>query len=166
MPDPSLTDMGKEQCQQLARDFPYHKSIGALVASPLRRTIYTALYGFHPLIEEGMRIIALPELCETADVPCDTGSDIELLREEMKNKPVDLSMVKAGWNVKTGKWAPTSDALEKRARESRQWLRARSESEIVVVSHGAILHFLTEDWSDFVEANGRHRARKTEGEQN
>ena len=163
MPDPSLTPKGEEQCRTLAKTFPYHKSIGAIVASPLRRTIYTALYAFKPLIEKGMPVIALPEICETADVPCDTGTDIEVLREEMKDKPVDLSRVKEGWNAKTGKWAPTVDALEKRAREARQWLRARPEDEIVVVTHGGLLHYLTQDWSDFVEANGTYKSTEIGG---
>ena len=163
MPDPSLTPKGKEQCEALAQNFPFLKSVGALVASPLRRTIYTTLYGFKPLIEKGMPVIALPEICETADVPCDTGSDVEVLKEEMKDKPVDLSMVKKGWNVKTGKWAPTVDALEKRAREARQWLKARSEDEIVVVTHGGFLHYFTQDWSGFIEDNGTHRRKKIDG---
>ncbi|CAD6578034.1 MAG: hypothetical protein ASARMPRED_008501 [Alectoria sarmentosa] len=154
MPDPTLTSLGKKQCENLAKDFPHHESIGAIVASPLRRTIYTALYGFKSLIERGMNITALPEVCETADVPCDTGSDIAVLKEEMKGKPVDLSRVKEGWNVKTGKWAPTADAIEKRAREARQWLKARPEDEIVVVTHGGFLHYFTEDWSDFNEVMG------------
>ena len=162
MPDPSLTPKGKEQCHNLARNFPYLDSIGAIVASPLRRTIYTALYGFKPLIEKGMPVIALPEICETADVPCDTGTDIGVLKEEMKDKPVDLSRVKEGWNAKTGKWAPTADAIDKRAREARQWLKSRSEDEIVVVTHGGLLHYFTEDWSDFIEANGTHRRTKTD----
>lgn len=157
MPDPSLTPFGQEQCNKLAKDFPYQKSVGAIVASPLRRTIYTALYAFKPLIEKGMSVIALPEVCETADVPCDTGSDISVLREEMKEKPVDLSRVREGWNVKTGKWAPTADAIEHRAREARLWLKARPEEEIVVVTHGGFLHYFTEDWSDFNKVMGKHR---------
>lgn len=163
MPDPSLTPEGEEQCHDLARDFPYHQSIGAIVASPLRRTIYTALYAFKPLIVRGMTVIALPEICETADVPCDTGSDIRVLKEEMGDRPVDLSRVKEGWNVKTGKWAPTADAIDKRAREARQWLKARPEDEIVVVTHGGFLHYFTADWTDFVEAKGAHRRIKIDG---
>ena len=113
MHDPSLTPFGLEQCHNLAQEFPYHESTRAIVASPLRRTIHTALHAFKPLIEKGMPVIALPEICETADVPCDTGSDIAVLKEELKDKPVDLSRVKEGWNVKTGKWAPSADAIEK-----------------------------------------------------
>lgn len=159
MHDPSLTPFGLEQCHNLAQDFPYHESTRAIVASPLRRTIHTALHAFKPLIEKGMPVIALPEVCETADVPCDTGSDVAVLKEELKDKPVDLSRVKEGWNVKTGKWAPTADAIEKRAREARQWLKARPEKEIVVVTHGGFLHYFTEDWADFNKAMGTHRRR-------
>ncbi|KAM0803586.1 histidine phosphatase superfamily [Usnea florida] len=154
MPDPLLTELGEEQCRKLARDFPYQHSIGAIVASPLRRTIYTALYSFKPQLDKGMQVIALPELCETADVPCDTGSDTGMLTEEMKGKPVDLSRLKEGWNVKTGKWAPTAESIIKRAREARQWLKARPEDEIVVVTHGGFLHYLTEDWSDYKKVWG------------
>ena len=110
-----------------------------------------------------MPVIALPEVCETADVPCDTGSDIAVLKEEMKDQPVDLSLVKEGWNVKTGKWAPTADAVEKRAREARQWLKARPEQEIVLVTHGGFLHYFTQDWSGFVEAMGAHRRMEIDG---
>ena len=155
--DPSLTPFGLEQCRSLAQDFPYHESTRAIVVSPLRRTIYTALNAFKPLIDKGMPVIALPELCETADVPCDTGSDVAVLKEELKDKPVDLSRVKEGWNVKTGKWSAEPAAIEKRAREARQWLKARPEKEIVVVTHGGFLHYFTEDWADFNEAMSTHR---------
>ena len=155
MPDPSLTAFGEEQCRNLAQIFPYHQSVELLVASPLRRTLYTTLLGFKPEIERGMTVIALPEIQETADVPCDTGSDIDVLRKEMEDKPVDLSRVMEGWNSKQGRWAPITGPLEKRAREARQWLKARPEKEIVVVTHGGLLHYLTEDWVDYNAVMGR-----------
>lgn len=102
-----------------------------------------------------MPIIALPEAQETADVPCDTGSDIEVLKEEMKGKLVDLSRVHEGWNSKTGRWAPHADAIEVRAREARQWLKSRPEKEIVLVTHGGFLHYLTEDWTDYNKIMGK-----------
>ena len=159
MPDPYLTPYGEEQCKQLAQNFPFHKSVGLLVASPLRRTIYTTLLGFTPEIGRGMTVIALPEAQETADVPCDTGTDIGVLKEEMKSKPVDLSRVPEGWNNKVGRWAPTAGAIEKRAREVRQWLKARPEKEIVLVTHGGFLHYFTEDWTDYKTALGMTRQR-------
>jgi broad specificity phosphatase PhoE len=135
--DPLLTNFGEDQCRNLSRKFPNMRSVDLVVASPLKRTIYTALLAFEPVIKEkGLKVIALPELQETSDLPCDTGSSPELLAKEFEDKPVDLSLVKPGWDSKRMKWAPTSTAIEKRAGDARRWLMARPEKEIVVVSHG------------------------------
>ena len=148
MHDPSLTPYGEEQCRHLAKHFPYHKSVNLLVASPLRRTIYTALLAFEPEVQKGMKVIALPEAQETSDLPCDTGSDPEKLQKEMQNKQVDLSLVIDGWNSNVGKFAPDAASIERRASETRQWLKTRPEKEIVLVTHGGFLHYFTGDWSE------------------
>lgn len=164
MHDPLLTPLGEEQCVTLRDTFPYHDQTSLLIASPLRRTIATALRSFPLSLANGHckpTIIALPELQETADVPCDTGTDVDKLRKEMNenNVPIDLSLVKEGWNIKTldTKWSPTAEALTKRAREARRFIRDKimelqkageKNPEIVVVTHGGILHYLTEDWED------------------
>lgn len=155
MLDPKLTPYGEEQCQQLSDHFPYHNSVELLVASPLRRTIHTALLSFKSEVERGVPAIALPELQEISTVPADTGSDAEMLKQEMKDEPIDLGLVHEGWNSKLGKWIPTGEAIEARAREARQWLKARPEKEIVVVTHGGLLHYLTEDWSDTERFDGK-----------
>lgn len=112
-------------------------SIDLVVASPLKRTLNTALLVFEPILKEkGLNVIALPELQETSDLPCDTGSSPEILAKEYEGKPVDLSLVKPGWNNKRMRWAPTAMAIDKRAGDARRWLMARPEKEIVVVSHG------------------------------
>lgn len=154
MKDPLLTPFGEKQCHDLAQSFPDHESIDLLVCSPLRRTIYTTLLGFSQDIDRCGKIIALPEAQETADVPCDTGSDVQALRQEMADKPVDLSRVTNGWNSKSGRWAPTAKALRKRAKEVRQWLRARPEKAIVLVTHGGFVHHFTEDWTGYKESLG------------
>jgi len=154
MHDPGLTPLGEEQCRQLASTFPYHKSIELLVASPLRRTIYTALLAFDREVKRGMHVIALPTVQETSALPSDTGSDVDVLRKELADKPVDLSLVQEGWNSKEDKWAAEAGALERRAKEARRWLMARPEKEIVLVTHGGILHYLSEDWSDSGRFNG------------
>ncbi|KGQ02053.1 hypothetical protein PAAG_11234 [Paracoccidioides lutzii Pb01] len=149
--DPLLTPHGESQCKDLSAEFPHHSQIDLIVASPLRRTLYTALLAFEDQIKSrGLTIIALPEIQETSDVPCDVGSDLELLEKEVAEKglPVDLKLVEEGWNSKTGKWAPTAEAIEDRAREARRWLKSRPEKEIVIVSHGGFLHYFTEDWQD------------------
>ena len=155
MPDPLLTPFGETQCAHLASAFPNHTTVDLLVCSPLRRTIYTTTLGFKPDIQRGVvPIIALPEVQETSDVPCDTGSAPAVLRKEFAGKPVDLSRVTEGWNSKTGRWASEPEAIEKRAREARLWLRSRPEREIVLVTHGGFLHWLTEDWQGFNKVAG------------
>lgn len=148
MLDPLLTPHGEEQCRQLSLSFPYKESISLIVVSPLRRTIHTALLSLHsPINDRKVPVIALPELQELGDLACDTGSDLDVLSKEMADTPVDLSLVEKGWEIKKGRWASTGEAIEKRAREARQWLRARPEKEIALVGHGGLLHYLTEDWS-------------------
>ena len=139
MHDPLLTQLGEAQCKRLQKNFAAMKNVDLVVASPLKRTIYTALIGFEPAIrEKGLKVIAMPELQETSDLPCDTGSTPEEIAKEFAGKPVDLDLVKQGWNNKKMKWAPTATAIEKRARDARTWLMARPEKEIVVVTHGEL----------------------------
>jgi len=158
--DPDLTPLGEQQCETLRSTFPYHDRITHLVASPLRRTIYTCLLGFKSSVrEKGLKVVALPELQETSGLPCDTGSDPMKLKDEFADGPwkgtVDLGLVKDGWNDKSlsGPWAPNAEKIEARAKVARRWLRelgskARGEDiEIVVVTHGGFLHYFTEDWT-------------------
>ncbi|EED21485.1 phosphoglycerate mutase, putative [Talaromyces stipitatus ATCC 10500] len=154
IPDPRLTEAGIKECQDLEARFPYQSSIDLIVSSPLRRTLQTALYSFQPAIKRGVRVVAVAELQETSDVACDTGSDVADLKREFAERrlvpmpsSLDLSQVPENWNKKTGKWAPSSDALISRARAARQWLMQRPEKEVVVVCHGGFLHYFTQDWS-------------------
>lgn len=161
--DPLLTDQGKQQCEELRKRFPYSADIELVVASPLRRTIYTALYAFRDVLAaKKLRIIALPELQETSSQPCDTGSSVEDLAREFAAAPVDLSLVKDGWNSKTGRWAPDADVIEKRALNARRWLMSRDEKNIVVVSHGGFLHYFTEDWTGAHKFYGAFSCRGAE----
>ncbi|KAF3484348.1 uncharacterized protein GIQ15_03672 [Arthroderma uncinatum] len=150
--DPLLTPHGENQCRTLHANFPYHSQIDLIVASPLRRTIYTALHSFEDIIrEKELKIIALPEIQETSDVPCDTGSDLADLKQEVEEKglPVDLSLVPEDWNDKTKeKWSANAKSVTARAREARGWLKARPEKHIAMVSHGGVLHYFSEDWQD------------------
>ncbi|EPS34072.1 hypothetical protein POX_a00947 [Penicillium oxalicum] len=154
--DPLLTNLGHEQCAQLEKTFPRHAQVDLVTASPLRRTLYTALESFAPVFEAhpDMKLIALPDAQETSDVPCDTGSDAEVLEKEFAGKPVDLGLLHDGWNVKEGRYAPRAKALKERARATRRWLKARPEKEIVLVTHGGYLHYFTEDWEDSSQYQG------------
>lgn len=161
MHDPLLTPLGEDQCRTLSKAFPYTDKIDLVVASPLKRTIYTALYSFpEPIEKKHLKVIALPELQETSDLPCDTGSEPAEVEREFRGKPVDLSTLQtsegATWNSKKGRWAPHAEAIQVRAREAREWLLKRPEKEIAVVTHGGFLHYFTEDWAGHDKFQGSH----------
>ena len=123
-----------------------------IVASPLKRTVYTALLSFP---NKKLPVILLPELQETSDAPCDTGSTkAEITREFHNSSRVDMHLVTDGWNVKTGKYSPSKTAIEERAKLARRWLKEQNAKDIAVVTHGGLLHFLTEDWADMERYQG------------
>ncbi|GAP88305.1 putative phosphoglycerate mutase [Rosellinia necatrix] len=150
--DPDLTELGKKQCEKLNEDFPYHDKVTHLVASPIRRTIFTCQFSFPREVAAGKKIVALQDCQEVSLYPCDVGSDRELLSNEFGDL-VDFSQVADDWNKKTpdSKYFPEPSKLEARARGTRLWLRdlvrgAGDDAQVVVVTHGGILHFITEDW--------------------
>lgn len=150
--DPDLTPLGETQCAELCKKFDAHDKITHLVASPLRRTLYTCLHSFAPVVESGKKVIALPDAQEVSNLPCDTGLEPSKLKEELGDR-VDLHLVQEGWNNKApgSRYYPAPPRLEARSRAVRLWLRdlakeAGEDSQIVLVTHGGILHFLTEDW--------------------
>ncbi|CAI7656073.1 uncharacterized protein N7487_003287 [Penicillium crustosum] len=154
LPDPELTPLGEEQARALGATFPALENIQLILSSPLRRTIQTALLAFPSHVGDGaLKVIAWPEVQEASDLNCDTGSDLLDIKAEFEKLPVDFTLVEPGWHIKQGKWAPAAGRLLERAQLAREWLSQRPEKEIVVVSHGCFLHFLTEDW---VNADNSH----------
>lgn len=156
--DPLLTPLGESQCHTLSTTLPSISTIDLIVASPIKRALYTALLTFraHLTANPTLRIIALPDLQETSNLPCDTGSDLAELQREFANMPIDFSHMTPGWNNKTtGPYAPVARHVMARARRSRRWIAAREEKEVAVVTHGGFLHYFTEDWSDHAKFTGR-----------
>jgi len=154
LPDPILTPLGQDQCRNLQTLFPKIPPVGLLVTSPLKRTIQTTAIAFQNLIGpgDGVPLVLLPELQETSALPCDTGSDVEVVRvflEELGlgGKVEGLERLDKDWNSKEGKWGSESEELKERAAWVRRWLAEREEGHVVCVSHGGFLHFLTEDWT-------------------
>ncbi|KAL5318898.1 hypothetical protein ACEPPN_013966 [Leptodophora sp. 'Broadleaf-Isolate-01'] len=158
--DPLLTPTGKAQCRTLSQTFPSPSKITHLISSPLRRTLYTTLLSFPTAIARGLKILALAELQETSSLPCDTGSSLSALTSEFSHgeyaDTVDFRYVSSDWNSKTGRWSPAAHCIERRARAARVFIRAVAEQslalypdrdvDIVVVTHGGYLHYLTDDW--------------------
>lgn len=168
MPDPSLTELGKQQCEELKKAFPYHDKLTHHIASPMRRTIYTELLSFQEPRDSTAhasqaKLLAIPELQEVSELPCDTGSEPEALAAEFSTGPwanaVDLSLVHKGWNLKgpTTPYYSTAAKLAERARNARRILRSIGlkhiaatgrDAHIVVVTHGGFLHYFTGDWEE------------------
>ncbi|KAJ4381675.1 hypothetical protein N0V86_003039 [Didymella sp. IMI 355093] len=135
-------------------------SVDCIVASPLLRTLYTALHVFEELLrfKSDLHIIAIPELQETSDLPCDIGSPVEELEKEFEGKPVDFSLVSAGWTDKvTGMFTPQSDHIAARCRKARHFLAGLQAKHVAVVAHGAVLHYLTDDWYGATSGIGRQQ---------
>lgn len=163
IPDPYLTPLGRQQCAELGRQFPHHDKITHLVASPMRRTLLTCLLSFAPAVSSGTKIVALPLVQELSGLPCDIGSEPEVLHAEYGHV-AEFDIVPKGWNDKSSPqspWAPEIAKLEERAREARLWLRTlgreakAQDPDIVVVTHGGFLHFLTQDWDGMDMAKGQ-----------
>ncbi|KAK5062949.1 hypothetical protein LTR84_005025 [Exophiala bonariae] len=171
--DPFLTPLGEEQCQTL-RDtsFADQSRISLVVASPLCRTLQTASLMFGQTLDSNSKcspqILALPDTQETSDDLCDVGSDPAVLQKIVADFkwPVDLSLIKDGWNDKTleSRYSPHSDAIAARARDARLFLRQKirelvdggsdPDVEIVLVTHGGYLHYFTDDWEDAFQFPG------------
>ncbi|EXJ72689.1 uncharacterized protein A1O5_03836 [Cladophialophora psammophila CBS 110553] len=174
LPDPRLTPLGESQCatlQGLHWSPERQQSLSLITASPLSRTLHTALLTFMPALTSSPKckptILAIPDAQETSDYPCDTGSDVDVLRDfcTERNWPVDLSLVTKSWNIKTldNRYSPASEAIKTRARDCRRLLRQKARElaesgdnnvEIVLVTHGGYLHYLTDDWEDAAKLSG------------
>lgn len=166
LPDPRLTPLGEEQNMVLRNTaFSDQSKISLILASPLCRTLQSAYLVFQPALTTSSKcypeIIAVPDAQETSDDPCDVGTDPSVLRKVVAESkwPVDLSLVKDGWNVKAlgTHYSPESNAIAARAREARIFIRQKirklieqgdTDPQVALVTHGGFLHYFTVDWED------------------
>lgn len=149
IPDPDLTPHGREQCAHLATLFPYFDRVDLVCASPIRRALQTALISMDPFLQSGKNnILALPLAQEATDLPANTPSSIDKLREEYGHVVDFHRCLEDGlkdYTSKCGKWAPDSHTLDARAKLLRVFLRDLDAQEVVVVSHGDFLHYVSGD---------------------
>ncbi|KAJ5373943.1 hypothetical protein N7517_005949 [Penicillium concentricum] len=157
--DPPLTEKGIEQCLELCQDFPFKESVGLVMTSPLRRTLQTARLGFQQTIDEkyyapgsgagvqnGAILLLEPDVQAHSARPCDTGSDIAILRSEFYDLPWEILDLDPTFPKKEGLYASDSECLKLRgARVQRRLeqkfneLKDSGRPDIVVVTHGGFL---------------------------
>lgn len=114
MPDPGLTPYGIAQSKLLSQRFHAMDKITHIVSSPLSRALHTALIAFKPAIDRGIQVILVPDLRECGLGPCNTGSNIyELVEEIFRLEPgvrrdcIDTIKCYPGWEQPTESWYHT-----------------------------------------------------------
>jgi broad specificity phosphatase PhoE len=176
--DPPLTDIGMEQAGQLVQKFTRSASIGVIITSPLKRAVQTTLAGFPHVLDKrnyaseskaggingGAKLIVDPDLQERSELPCDTGSDCAVLEAAFPG--VDFTMLGNNWQAKKGAYVADDVAVEERAKKVRtrlakivEELNNKEKKDIVVVTHGVFMKFLSGDltidlpkagWSSYI----------------
>ncbi|KAK4444576.1 histidine phosphatase superfamily, clade-1 [Podospora aff. communis PSN243] len=175
--DPGLTPTGFTQASALPKTFPHLSTIAVIISSPLRRTLETTLSAFGDLITNGdVKLILDADLQERSDLPCDTGRTPSELKGLFPGVDVAGSGLEEGWFVKEGRNAAGDEAVQGRARDVRARLaevvkglegRAREggRRDVVVVTHGVFMKFLTGDEGiDLPKAGWRGYRVEGEGE--
>jgi hypothetical protein len=93
--DAQLTPIGLSECANVAKTFPFHESVDLVVASPLRRTVQTAVHSLNPILErdgdsdgeggvkeaggKAVPFILHPAAQEVSGRACNLGSEREQL---------------------------------------------------------------------------------------
>jgi broad specificity phosphatase PhoE len=159
--DPPLTSLGHQQAEELGHKFPHSSRISIIIVSPLRRAIETALSAFPHVLDKqyfdpssnhgvsgGAKIFLDADIQERSDLPCDTGSPNDILERDFPR--LDTALLGDGWQIKEGLYSPDDAAVEERAKRARQRLKGLSEAvrlsqknDIVVVTHGIFMKFLS-----------------------
>jgi len=158
--DPLLTTNGIAQAEQIPTTYKFLNHPTLVLVSPLQRAIQTALHAFHPkfnlksteLYAQGPgvpRFVALPQLQEVSENPCDTGVSLRSLRKEHGEYiefPGELFESDEWFRKQDTPFANESILLSKRAKFVRDYLEQSRHKEVVVVTHGDFSHFLVNRW--------------------
>ncbi|KAF2180857.1 hypothetical protein K469DRAFT_590724, partial [Zopfia rhizophila CBS 207.26] len=102
-------------------------------------------------VENGVELTLEPDLQERSALPCDTGSERHVLKKEFLN--LGLESLSESWQVKVGQYAADDDSVTLRAGRKRKKLeqlnaalRGNERRDIVVVTHGVFMKFLSGEW--------------------
>ncbi|KAH7121972.1 histidine phosphatase superfamily [Dactylonectria estremocensis] len=146
--DPPLSELGVEQCAALRRqlqtafaDTTTNLDHVAVIVSPMRRTMQTAMLSLDWLVERGVKCEANADWQENSDKPCDTGSPISSLTGDFPQ--VNFNNVDPVWPDKTSntarRYAHTRRDILNRGKYGLEALKQRPEKLVFVVSHSGFL---------------------------
>lgn len=161
--DPPLTALGFQQAHQMSHTLPDPSNVAIILCSPLRRAIQTTLAGFSEILDKryfpkipergvnnGAILLLNADLQERSDLSCDTGSSVDELTNAFPH--LDFDGLDESWPTKTDRYGPDDSAVRDRARRVTEmlenWaekLRDDDRKDIVVVTHGVFMKFLTGD---------------------
>ncbi|OQD73038.1 hypothetical protein PENDEC_c017G05160 [Penicillium decumbens] len=166
--DPPLTVTGVEQSKQLDYDFRFKDIVGLIISSPFRRNVQTTLYGSSSTLDSGYykksgvvngaRLILGADAQAYSARPCDTGSEISVLKDEFVELhwgelKVEFDPV---FPVKTGLYAPDMETLIVRGEMLRRRLEAlfisiegSDRPDLMLVTHGGMMRFVIEEDGGF-----------------
>ncbi|KAI0453405.1 histidine phosphatase superfamily [Xylaria acuta] len=159
--DPELTEMGYKQCKELAAGFAKLGNVELVFASPMQRTIQTALATFETYTQT-KQIVLLPDLQEHDEMPTGIGSSLDDLLHKFGGQPVDFSFMTMEWTDKSPQSRYAIRFVAERARSTRLFLRSvaqryrDTDANIVVITHGLYIdHLIKPDNNMFKNAEYR-----------
>ncbi|CAN8097910.1 unnamed protein product [Discula destructiva] len=159
VPDPELTPLGIVQCRALGhRIGPLNrKSVNLVVASPLKRALYSAHFTFRDLIHEGFfsaPVAAFADLQEIGNSPAHIGSTVKALNSEFAIlfSGLDTANVPEGWNSKhvSSDYEGNDHKIRERAERfkleiKKTFLKADLDVNVFVFTHGLFINYLVGD---------------------
>ncbi|KAL4867227.1 hypothetical protein BDV12DRAFT_210012 [Aspergillus spectabilis] len=165
IPDAPLSERGFDFAEDLGRCFvdKHSNSTGAIISSPLCRTIQTSLTAFPRILdttqypensdvgaENGLALTLDANLQETYNLPCNTGTPKDRLATRFPRQVAEINQLHPNWQVKTGPLSPLPQlpaqrktAILERLNQALQELEHRPvNNDVVVVTHQGILELL------------------------
>lgn len=154
--DPGLTPGGIKDAKLFTVLYPNLRKPTIIVSSPLRRCLQTAIHAFGSQIKSReLRVVANPDLQEVSTSLCDTGTPLDVLREEFPDVEFPDNVFPEIWPRIRNKippkdgtiYADVDQALLRREERIRDWIRALDDMEVIVITHGDFAHFIFDCWA-------------------
>jgi broad specificity phosphatase PhoE len=95
--------------------------------------------------------LALPQLQECSNDPCDTGSSLDILKKHFPEVEFRDELFDSEDWLNKSHGTPYDwdfDMLAKRAKFVRDYIRQQPDCEIIVMTHGGFARFMVNRWND------------------